>query len=44
MMEKLQKIIRERMNISKILAMKVIKSLKQFELIEKGLKELFEIC
>ena len=35
MMKKLQKIIRERMNISKLSDMKTIKSLKKFERIEK---------
>ena len=41
MMKKLQKIIKKKMNISKILDMKVIQSLKIFERIEKKFETIF---
>ena len=41
MMKKLQKNIRERMNISKISDLKIIQSLKRFERIDKRFKRIF---
>ena len=42
MLQKIAKIIRRRMNISRISDNKIIQSLKKFERIEKGLKKCFE--
>ena len=43
-MKKLQKIIKERMNISKMSDQKVIQGLKSLRGLNIGLKEYYEIC
>ena len=44
MMKKLQKFIRERMNISKMSDMKIMQGLKNLKGLKKGLNEFYEIC
>ena len=43
-MKKLQKFIRVRMNISKMLDMKIIQDLKNWKELKKVLKVYYEIC
>ena len=44
MMKKLQKFIRVKMNISKMLDMKIIQDLKNWKELKKVLKVYYEIC